>query len=378
MEFNIDQSLQRGIAAHKSGRLDEAELCYQDILKFNPLNPDANHNMGVLKLSIGRLQEAINHFKTAIEANPKTEQYWLSLINALINLDRLSEAKAFLNQAKVNGIQSANIDALMTQINSTVENEAVGDLYSAEKGIEDLLTLYRAGNLEDALQKGRKLAETFPNVADVHHILGVIYLSSNLFKEAIRSLKQALYNAPSDSVMMHNLGVAYQKKNEPKKAIPMYLKSLTNDPGLLDPYKSLGIYYFHRKDDPFAALPYYKKFLFLNPNDIAINSDFGLLLNKCGYVKEAIIQYNKTLTLDIQRAESYYNLGLIQRDNGEDGADVVDNFRKTIILKPELSKAYQSLGDALLDSGQFRKGLDAKKRAGGVISFSLQDGMSVF
>ena len=114
MEFNIDQSLKRGIAAHKSGRLDEAELCYQDILKFNPLNPDANHNMGVLKLSIGRIQEAINHFKTAIEANPKTEQYWLSFINALIKLDRLSEAKYFLNQAKVNGIQSANIDALMT------------------------------------------------------------------------------------------------------------------------------------------------------------------------------------------------------------------------------------------------------------------------
>ena len=44
MELTIEQALQQGIAAHKEGKLQEAERLYRAILQSQPLHPDANHN----------------------------------------------------------------------------------------------------------------------------------------------------------------------------------------------------------------------------------------------------------------------------------------------------------------------------------------------
>ena len=48
MELTLDQALQKGIEAHKAGRVQEADRYYTAILKANSKHPDANHNMGVL------------------------------------------------------------------------------------------------------------------------------------------------------------------------------------------------------------------------------------------------------------------------------------------------------------------------------------------
>ena len=46
MELTIDQALQQGVAAHKEGKLQEAEKLYGAILGSQPQHPDANHNLG--------------------------------------------------------------------------------------------------------------------------------------------------------------------------------------------------------------------------------------------------------------------------------------------------------------------------------------------
>ena len=47
MEQTLEQSLQQGVAAHKEGKLQDAERLYRAILQSQPLHPDANHNLGV-------------------------------------------------------------------------------------------------------------------------------------------------------------------------------------------------------------------------------------------------------------------------------------------------------------------------------------------
>ena len=84
MELTLDQALQQGVAAHKEGRLQEAERLYRAILQAQPTHPDANHNLGVLAVAVGKHLDAVPLFKLALEANPKIEQFWLSYIDALI------------------------------------------------------------------------------------------------------------------------------------------------------------------------------------------------------------------------------------------------------------------------------------------------------
>ena len=93
MELTIDQALQQGIAAHKEGKLQDAERRYRAILHAQPKHPDANHNLGVLAVAVGKPLEAIPLFQLALEANPQIEQFWLSYIDVLMRLERFQEAK---------------------------------------------------------------------------------------------------------------------------------------------------------------------------------------------------------------------------------------------------------------------------------------------
>ena len=64
MELTVEQALQQRIAAHKEGKLQEAEQLYRAALgitvdQFQPSHPDANHNLGVIGISYGRFEESL-------------------------------------------------------------------------------------------------------------------------------------------------------------------------------------------------------------------------------------------------------------------------------------------------------------------------------
>ena len=96
MERTINQALKKAVEAHKSGNVQEADRYYTAILKANPKEPDANHNMGVLAVGVGKVLEALPFFKTALDVNPNIAQFWLSYIDALIKTNRMDEARAAL------------------------------------------------------------------------------------------------------------------------------------------------------------------------------------------------------------------------------------------------------------------------------------------
>ena len=123
MELTIDQALQQGVAAHKEGKLQEAERLYRAILQSQPTHPDANHNLGVLAVSVNKTQAALPLLKTALDANPNQRQFWLSYIDALIKGKQFENAKEALDQGKKRGLAGEKVDALEAQL--TLITEAV-------------------------------------------------------------------------------------------------------------------------------------------------------------------------------------------------------------------------------------------------------------
>ena len=123
-ELTIEEALQRGVEAHKAGKLQEAERYYTVILKEQSKHPDANHNMGVLAVGVGKVQDALPFFKTALEANASIAQFWISYVDALIKLDRMADARAVLNEAKDKGARGDGFDKLDQRLfQSTDKNE---------------------------------------------------------------------------------------------------------------------------------------------------------------------------------------------------------------------------------------------------------------
>ena len=58
-ELSIVDALKLGIEAHKAGKAQEADRYYTAILKVQPKHADANHNMGVLAVGIGKVEMAL-------------------------------------------------------------------------------------------------------------------------------------------------------------------------------------------------------------------------------------------------------------------------------------------------------------------------------
>ena len=81
MELTLDQALQNGVEAHKAGKVQEADRYYTAILKSNPNHPDANHNMGVLAVGIGKVEAALPFFKTAVQVNQTIAQFWCQKVD---------------------------------------------------------------------------------------------------------------------------------------------------------------------------------------------------------------------------------------------------------------------------------------------------------
>ena len=98
MELTLEKALKKGIEAYKAEQIQKADKFHTAILQSQPKHPDANNSMGVLAVDIGKPEQALPFFITAIATNSYTTQFWPSYIEALIVLEKFATAKGVLKQ----------------------------------------------------------------------------------------------------------------------------------------------------------------------------------------------------------------------------------------------------------------------------------------
>jgi len=112
MELELDEILQKGIEAYGAGQVPEAERLFDQILRVQPDHPDANHKMGKLAFGEDRVEEALAYFKIALIADSNEGEYWLNYIDALLELNKLDDAKAVFDQARHKGAKGEAFDLI--------------------------------------------------------------------------------------------------------------------------------------------------------------------------------------------------------------------------------------------------------------------------
>ena len=184
MELTIDQALQQGIAAHKEGKLQDAERLYRAILQSQPTHPDANHNLGVLAAGVGKVLEALPYFKAALQSNPNMEQYWVSYINALIKEQQYEGARQVIGQAKQKGIDGVKLEALEVQIPSVSQTVHVDSASPSQQQLNSLLEHCQKGRFNEAEQLALSLTKEFPNHPIAWKVLSVVFNQTGRVSEA--------------------------------------------------------------------------------------------------------------------------------------------------------------------------------------------------
>ena len=209
MKLDNNQTLKKAITAHKEGKFEEAEQLYQESLKIDPKNIDANHNLGVLKVSMNQSAAAIPLFKTATEINPNIVQFWVSYAGALINEKKFEEAE--LSYKKIINIAPNNFIYF----------------YDFAKILKEL------GKFEAAEISYKKAIELNCNSFEAYNNLGSLLHKLKKFDEAEINFKKSIEIKPNYALSHNNIGNLQQDRGELKMAEKSYKKAIKLQPDLL-------------------------------------------------------------------------------------------------------------------------------------------------
>ena len=357
MELTLNEALKKGVEAHKAGQNQEADRLYTSILKAQPKHPDANHNMGVLAVGIGKVQAALPFFKTALETKPDVAQFWLSYIDALIKLGRSADAKAVFHQAQKKGFKSEAFTQLKKRLSKTSKNPQ----HPPADQLQSIMSLYNQGRLQQALIEANQMLDRFPNSFILCNIAGASNAGLMQFDAAIVCFKQSLKVNPDNAEAYNNIGNILNAKGDPVSAIGYYQQALKIKPDFAEAYNNFGNA-LNAKGDPDAAIASYKKALKIKPDYAEAYNNMGIALNYKGEPESAIISCNKALQINPNFAEAFLNIGIALKNKGELEA-AIDSYKQAIKINPEYAEAYNNMGGALKNKGELAASIKSYEMA---------------
>ena len=358
MELNIDQMLQQGVAAHNAGNLQEAERLYRTVLQSEPAHPDANHNLGVLAVSVNNADAALPLFKLALEANPKIEQFWLSYIDALIKEKQFENARQVLSQAKQQGVAEEKLNALEVQLSSVNPAENVGSANPPQELMNSLAEHYQNGRFGDAEKLAVEITQEFPTDQFAWKVLGAVFGATGRKSEAVDANQTAVALSPQDAEAHNNLGVTLQEVARLDEAAASYRQAIALKPDYAQAHYNLGntLKELRRLDEAEAS---YRQAITLMPDFSEAHKNLGIALGELGRLDEAEASLKKAITLKPNKfADAYDQLGFILQKKGEfDEAEVC--FKKWSSLEPKTIPKTLSKGTILFKQGSFEQALAA-------------------
>ena len=381
IENVIARTLQSGIEAHKVGRLQDAEAGYRAVLQIQPKHPDANHNLGVLAVSVNKLEEALLLFKTALEANPNQGQFWISYVDALIKVKQFDNAKSVLEQGKKKGLAGEKVDRLTQQLTHAVNKQGHESREEKKESlvaapIQTKLTQKQGPSQADidnflkSLQKkdhhtAKKLAtsitQKFPKHPLGWKMLGVALEQLGELSEAVIANQKAVVLAPEDPEAHYNLSNRLREIGRLEDSVAGYRKAAVLKPDYVEAHFNLGITLqeLGRSEEAETS---YKIAIAIKSDYVEAYSNLGVALQDLGRLVEAEKSYKKALAIKPNLAEAHSNLGNILKGLGR-LEEAETSYKEAIAIKPDLAESHSNLGVTLKELGRLEEAETSYKEA---------------
>jgi predicted TPR repeat methyltransferase len=197
--MSASEALRGAIAAHKEGRLGEAEAGYAHVLREQPSEPNALNFLGMLRFHQGRSEEAVDFLRRSIDAKPDNP-------HALINLGNLLTDRADLE------------GALQTFVKAT------------ELAPELAIAWYNLGVCLRRMQRPQEAVNALYTAVqlDSHYTLALEALARLLYllarsPEALEIYRKWLGNEPDNPIPQHMIA-AISGEGTPARAADGYVR----------------------------------------------------------------------------------------------------------------------------------------------------------
>ena len=202
-----------GIALAGRQRLDEAMAHYRQALEIDPRCAEAHNNLGVALTRLGYVDEALAHYRQALAIRPDYVMARCNLGSVLANGGQIEKAIDEFQQALKTSpdhvlahCRLANALVMAGRLNeATAHNQAALDLdpYSAEAHGNLGNLLARQGRLDQATAHYEAVLRVQPDNAEAHCQLGNALACQDHLDEAAAHFHRALEIQP-DHAAAHN------------------------------------------------------------------------------------------------------------------------------------------------------------------------------
>lgn len=312
--MKVSEFIKQGISAHKDGKLSVAKYYYGKVLEKYPNHPDANHNLGILLLTLGEYKKSIIHLKLPVDERPHVSQYWISLISTLLKLNLVKDAKVTLDDSKKFGQSGGIFDTLSDQISDRIVQAKNGsiELKSPPQNVLERLTaLYRDGQFKVLIHEAEYLAEKFPESHMLLNLCGVAYAALMQDDIAISFYRRSIHVNPSFADSYNNLGNAYKRLGKVDLSVDNFKRALEIRPEFFHALNNLGIAYANLgKLD--LAIKNLKQAINLSPDIAEFHNNLGSFYYETGDYQASEKSLNSALELNPKFAAGYLNLAKVR------------------------------------------------------------------
>ena len=204
-----------GIVLSKQGEAEQAIGHYRRAVDLRPDYAEAHYNLGRLLAEQGRFDDAIAHYEKAAAINPADAEAQNNLGVTLFGIGRADDAIAHYQkaleiqpdyaQASCNLasalVAKGDFDGAIVRYSACLA--AIPDQEEAQYNLAS--ALLRKGRIDEAIIQYQKVLQMHPDSADAHANLGSAWLAKRRVRDAMTEYTKALQIAPENLAALSNL-----------------------------------------------------------------------------------------------------------------------------------------------------------------------------
>ena len=180
---SLKEALERGIALHESGKIEQAEKLFRQLISQHPTHPDVLNLLGVVILKRKDRKQAADLFRQAIAVRGDIAEFHVNLATALQGMRQYEEAERIARRAV----------------------ELKPDYSKAWQLIGVAQANLR--RRKEAMESYHRVLELDPNDADAHTSLGVCYFDEGEYEKAMECQREAVRIRPDFPAAHLNLAL---------------------------------------------------------------------------------------------------------------------------------------------------------------------------
>jgi tetratricopeptide (TPR) repeat protein len=260
---------------------------------------------------VGKLDQAEESYRNAIEANPQDADLYVALARVLVFAERWDEAETqarnallidpdlpaahavlgwaldFQGEDRLVEAEAEVLAALAADPNS-----ALARAYYAEILMDQYIEL-NAGDYRDALAAAELAVQLDPGLVETHRALGYVLERTSNYAQALEEYQRALTINPNLAILHRAVGNMYLSLEPPDldKAIQGYLNASAFDPTNPVPLQLIAMAYASFGEYGKAS-QYASDAVSLDPDNASLHGDLGVMYYKNNDFEQAVDELN--------------------------------------------------------------------------------------